>query len=108
MAVKKQRFEAVDQANDSRESGRFATRLPDWLAYLYTPILPLLWRIHLRRQKVIYPDGRDVLVPSGYVAEVVATGFNAPDHCAFDDQGNCYVVESGRKITQPPRILNLF
>jgi glucose/arabinose dehydrogenase len=91
------------------QPGRSRLKLPDLLAYLYTPILPLLKRIpiRLRRKKNIHPDGRDVLVPPGYVAEMVATGFNAPDHCTFDDQGNCYVIESGHKITLPPRILKV-
>jgi glucose/arabinose dehydrogenase len=38
------------------------------------------------------------------MAEVVATGFNAPVHCAFDDQGFCYVSEAGHKIDSTPRI----
>ena len=38
---------------------------------------------------------------------MVASGFNAPDHCCFDDDGYCYVVESGHKIDAAPRILKV-
>jgi glucose/arabinose dehydrogenase len=39
--------------------------------------------------------------------EVLASGFNAPVHCCFDDKGYCYVVESGHKIDAIPRILKV-
>ena len=87
--------------------GHPGPRLPDTLAYLYTPILPLLKGINIRRRKAFHPNPQDVLVPPGYTVEVAAYGFNAPDHCAFDDRWNCYVIESGHKITQPPRILKV-
>lgn len=87
--------------------GHPGPRLPDFLAYLYTPILPLLKGINIRRRQDFHPNPKDILVPEGYTVEVAAYGFNAPDHCAFDDQGNCYVIESGHKITQPPRILKV-
>jgi glucose/arabinose dehydrogenase len=87
--------------------GRPGPRLPDTLAYLYKPIQPLLKGINIRRKKTFRPDPKDVLVPHGYTVEVAANGFNAPDHCTFDDQGNCYVIESGHKITQAPRILKV-
>src|ERR671939_404501 len=81
---------------------------PDaWLAYLYAPILPYLKRIRVRRAGPRRCDPRDILVPQGYVAEVVATGFNAPVHCCFDDQGLCYVSEAGHKIDSKPRILKV-
>lgn len=41
------------------------------------------------------------------MAEVVASGFNAPVHCCFDEEGFCYVVESGHKIDAVPRILKV-
>lgn len=47
------------------------------------------------------------MLPEGYVTELVAGGFNAPDHCCFDDYGFCYVIESGHKIDDPPRILRV-
>lgn len=85
----------------------FAPRLPDWLAYLYQPFLPLLRRIKIRRSGPRHPNPNDILLPEGYTAEVVATGLNAPVHCAFDDQGNCLVTESGHKIDSPPRIVKI-
>lgn len=97
----------VNKDYGRRYPGKFAPMLPDWLAYLYTPVLPLLRGIHIRRSKEFHPNPRDIFVPQGYTVEVVASGFNAPDHCTFDDQGNCYLVESGHKIEQPPRILKV-
>lgn len=79
----------------------------DWLSYLYQPILPVLKKIHIRRAGPRGYNPRDVLLPEGYVAEVVASGFNAPVHCCFDDDGYCYVVESGHKIDAVPRILKV-
>jgi glucose/arabinose dehydrogenase len=82
--------------------------LSSWLAYLYAPILPYLKKfIKIEREGQVKPNPADILLPSGYTAEVVATGFNAPVHCTFDDSGACYVVESGRKIHVPPRILKV-
>jgi glucose/arabinose dehydrogenase len=86
---------------------KFAPTLPDWMSYLYKPILPLLKKIKIRRQGPRGYNPQDILVPEGYVAELVASGFNAPDHCCFDDQGFCYIVESGHKIDAPPRILKV-
>jgi glucose/arabinose dehydrogenase len=37
----------------------------------------------------------------------VATGFNTPVHCTFDDRGSCYVVECGHKVEAKPRILKV-
>lgn len=84
-----------------------APRVADWLTYLYQPILPLLKRIKIHREGPRGFDPGDILLPEGYVAEVVASGFNAPDHCCFDDEGYCYVVESGHKIEAAPRILKV-
>lgn len=82
--------------------------VPDWLSYLYKPILPFLKRtIKIHRQGPRNYNPQDILLPEGYVAELVAGGFNAPDHCCFDDQGYCYVVESGHKIDAPPRVLKV-
>src|SRR4051812_25783813 len=85
----------------------FAPMVPSWLAYLYTPILPLLKKVKIRRAGPREHNPDDILLPAGYVAEVVATGFNAPVHCTFDDQGFCYVSEAGHKIDSPPRILKV-
>src|SRR5688572_24157940 len=81
--------------------------IPDWLSYLYQPILPLLKKIKIRREGPRNYNPEDILLPEGYVAEVVASGFNAPDHCCFDEQGYCYVIESGHKIDSPPRVLKV-
>src|SRR5512140_3217186 len=86
---------------------KFAPTLADWLSYVYQPILPLLKKIKIHRQGQRHLNAEDILLPEGYVAEVVATGFNAPVHCCFDDQGYCYVAESGHKIDAVPRILKV-
>lgn len=81
---------------------------PDrWLACLYAPILPYLKKIKITRAGPRGHNPRDILLPEGYVAEVVATGFDAPVHCAFDDQGFCYVSKAGHKIDSSPRILKV-
>jgi glucose/arabinose dehydrogenase len=71
------------------------------------PMLPALKRIKIRRAGPRGHNPKDILLPQGFAAEVVATGFNAPVHCTFDDQGFCYVVESGHKIGARPRILKV-
>jgi glucose/arabinose dehydrogenase len=86
---------------------KFAPTLPDWLSYLYQPILPLLKRIHIHREGPRDYKPEDILLPEGYIAEVVASGFNAPVHCCFDNEGSCYVIESGHKIEAVPRILKV-
>ncbi|MCW2135397.1 PQQ-dependent sugar dehydrogenase [Arthrobacter sp. VKM Ac-2550] len=77
------------------------------LAVMYAPLAPLTQRIHLHRRRSRRHRPQDVLLPRGFTAEVVATGFNAPVHCCFDDQGNCYVIECGHKIEAKPRILRV-
>src|SRR5215213_10233148 len=84
---------------------RRAIDLPSWLAYLYAPILPYIKRIKVARAGPRGHNPRDILLPAGYVAEVVAAGFNTPVHCTFDDRGYCYVVEGGHKVEAKPRIL---
>ena len=77
------------------------------LAYLYTPLRPLTERVNIPRTKRRTPAAADVLVPEGFAVDVVATGFNAPVHCCFDDAGNCYVTEAGHKIDSKPRIVKV-
>ena len=77
------------------------------MSYLYQPILPILKKIHIRREGPRGYSPEDILLPEGYVAELVASGFNAPVHCCFDEVGDCYVVESGHKIDAVPRILRV-
>lgn len=84
-----------------------APMLPDWLAYLYSLILPYLKWIKIRREGPRGYQPKDILLPQGYTAELVGSGFNAPDHCCFDDRGFCYIVESGHKIDAAPRILKV-
>lgn len=86
---------------------RKALDLPSRLAYLYAPILPYLKWIKIVRKGARGHDPKDILVPRGYVVEVVATGLNAPVHCCFDEQGFCYVTEAGHKIASKPRILKV-
>jgi len=84
-----------------------ALDLPSRLASLYAPILPYLKWIKITRKGARGHDPKDILVPQGYEASVVATGLNAPVHCCFDEQGFCYVTEAGHKIDAPPRILKV-
>jgi glucose/arabinose dehydrogenase len=81
--------------------------LVSWLAYLYAPILRYLKKIKIVRKGLRDHDPQDILVPEGYTVEVVATGFNTPVHCTFDDQGYCYVTEAGYKVEARPRILKV-
>jgi len=84
-----------------------ALDLPSRLAYLYAPILPYLKWVKITRRGPRSHDPKDILLPQGYEAEVVATGFNAPVHCCFDEQGFCYVTEAGHKIEAKPRIVKV-
>src|SRR5688572_9201347 len=77
---------------------RLPNNVPVWLSYLYAPIIPYLKKIKIVRDSPRRPDPTDILLPDGYVAEVVAAELNAPVHCCFDDAGMCYVTESGHKI----------
>jgi glucose/arabinose dehydrogenase len=81
--------------------------LNSWLAYLYAPIVPYLKHIKITRQGPRDHNPRDILLPPGYAAEVVATGFNAPVHCSFDDAGHCYISECGHKIDSKPRVIKV-
>lgn len=84
-----------------------APMLDSALAYLYAPFSPLLQRVALPRRAHRRPEPGHVRVPAGYAVEVVATGFDAPVHCTFDDAGACYVSECGHKIESPPRIVKV-
>ena len=83
-----------------------AIDLPRYLAWLSKPFLPLVERYGSRIRRA-GPRGHrpaDILVPEGYVVEVVATGLNAPVMTTFGPDGAAYVVESGHKVDEPPRI----
>lgn len=77
------------------------------LAYMYAPILPFLKKIKIPRSGDRGHKPEDILLPEGFTAEVVATGFNSPVHCCFDEDGFCYVTEAGHKIDSKPRILKV-
>jgi len=81
--------------------------LTNWLAILYAPLLPFLKNINIRREGARRYNPGDILLPEGYTAELVAGGLNAPTHCTFDNQGNCYVSETGHKIHTPARIIKI-
>lgn len=98
--------EDIQQESPEEKSG-FAPTIADWLAYLYQPFKPLLKNIRIQREGQRGYRAKDILLPEGFIAEVVATGFHAPVHCCFDDMGNCYLAESGHQIESPPRILKV-
>lgn len=87
--------------------GWTTTDLPRWTAYLTAPVLPLLQRFRIVRRGARRHEPADILLPEGYVAEVVASGLTAPVHASFDEQGRCYVTESGHKSESPPRVLRI-
>jgi glucose/arabinose dehydrogenase len=77
------------------------------LAYIYKPLQPLIRGRSMRRVESRRWLAEDILLPEGYVAEVVTTGLNAPVHCTFAPDGSCYVVECGHKIESRPRVLRV-
>jgi glucose/arabinose dehydrogenase len=81
--------------------------LPAILAQLTKPIVPMLKKIRYRRHGPRDHNPSDILLPSGYAAEVVATGLNTPVACCFDDAGACYVIEGGHKVGWAPRIIKV-
>ena len=99
-----------------REMGRrsqlwppVAIDLPRYLAWATKPLMPLVERFGMkmpRRGPRGYAPG-DVLVPAGYRVEVVAHGLSAPVMTTFGPDGTAYVVESGHKVDDPPRIRRL-
>jgi glucose/arabinose dehydrogenase len=84
-----------------------APMLDSMLAYLYSVIGPITEKLKINREGARGHDPEDILLPEGFVAEVVATGFNAPVHCCFDAEGACYVSECGHKIDSKPRVLKV-
>ena len=77
------------------------------LGHLTRPLAPVLKKVSYRRHGRRGHNPGDILLPDGYGAEVVATGFNAAVQCCFDEAGACYVVEAGHKVQEPPRILKV-
>lgn len=78
--------------------------VPTVLSMLYARLQPLVQRIrYVRRGSRRYaPD--DILLPEGYLAEVVVDGLTAPVHACFGPDGSMYVTESGHKSDSQPRI----
>ncbi|MDQ3823313.1 MAG: PQQ-dependent sugar dehydrogenase [Actinomycetota bacterium] len=77
------------------------------LAYASRPLYPVLRRVKVRREGPRGHEPKDILLPDGFVAEVVATGMNTPVHCTFAPDGACYVTECGFKVEARPRILRV-
>jgi glucose/arabinose dehydrogenase len=80
--------------------------LPRYLAWLTKPVMPLVERygMKVRRRGPRGFEPTDILLPAGYHAELVATGLSAPVMTTFGPDGAAYVVESGHKVDDPPRI----
>ncbi|MBW3574293.1 MAG: PQQ-dependent sugar dehydrogenase [Actinobacteria bacterium] len=97
----------AQQAKDRLQRLRHAPMIDSMLGTMYAPLFPLVDKVHLNRSKRRTHDPSHVLVPEGYTAEVVASGFNAPVHCCFDDDGFAYVTECGHKIDAKPRVMKV-
>jgi glucose/arabinose dehydrogenase len=86
------------------ERGRRALDLPSWLGYLTRPAAGLFRRANWPRRGRRPHHARDILLPEGYDAEIVATGLTAPVHVTFGPDGMAYVTEAGHHTAEPPRI----
>ncbi|HET9879419.1 MAG TPA: PQQ-dependent sugar dehydrogenase [Candidatus Limnocylindria bacterium] len=86
---------------------RIRLDVPTLLSVIYAPLQPLVRRLHITRRGERRYRPEDILLPSGYVAELVAGGFTAPVHACFDDAGMAYITESGHKSDTPPRIFRV-
>jgi glucose/arabinose dehydrogenase len=83
-----------------------ALDLPRLLAWATKPVMPLVERFGMRvprRGPRGYRPG-DINVPSGYRVDLVVGGLSAPVMTTFGPDGAPYVVESGHKVDDPPRI----
>jgi glucose/arabinose dehydrogenase len=80
--------------------------LPRYLAWLTKPLMPLVERYGMKvpRRGLRGFEPGDILLPSGYRAELVASGLSAPVMTTFGPDSAAYVVESGHKVDDPPRI----
>jgi glucose/arabinose dehydrogenase len=83
-----------------------ALDLPRALAWLSKPLMPLVERygVKVPRRGSRGFEPSDILLPSGYRAELVAAGLSAPVMTTFGPDGAAYVVESGHKVDDPPGI----
>jgi glucose/arabinose dehydrogenase len=86
-----------------------ALDLPRYLAWLTRPLRPLVERFGMKvpRRGARGYEPHDILLPPGYRAEVVARGLSAPVMTTFGPDGTAYIVESGHKVDDPPRIRRL-
>ncbi|MBW3614374.1 MAG: hypothetical protein KY439_03575 [Actinobacteria bacterium] len=84
-----------------------APMVPDALGYVWVAGRGILQRVNVARKGTRRPDPTDILLPEGYGAEVVASGFDEPVHCFFAPDGRCFITEGGYRIDSPPRILQL-
>lgn len=94
----------------ARQPGRGGAKAPminTALAYAYAPLRPLLRRVNITREGRRGAVVRDVLLPEGFEAEVVATDLNAPVQCTFGPDGACYVSEAGYQIDSRPRVVRV-
>ena len=83
-----------------------AVDLPRYLAWATKPLQPLVKRYGMnvpRRGPRGYAP-TDILLPDGYVAEVVATDLSAPVMTTFGPDGAAYVVECGHKVDDAPGV----
>jgi hypothetical protein len=101
------RCRVAERRKQCRVESKWAIDQDSLLAYLYAPILPYVKKIPITRRGPRGHNPKDILLPQGYTAEVVATGLNTPVHCCFDDDGFCYVIECGHKVDARLRILKL-
>ena len=62
-----------------------APLIDDFLGYLYSPLERATKVMRAPRAGFRLPKPNHILLPEGYVAEVVATGFHEPVHCTFHD-----------------------
>ncbi|MGH2417807.1 MAG: PQQ-dependent sugar dehydrogenase [Candidatus Limnocylindria bacterium] len=83
---------------------RIRLDVPTLLSVLYTPLQPIVKRLHLDRRGTRRFVPADINLPAGYAAEVVADGFTAPVHACFGPDGAAYVTECGHKSDLPPRV----
>ena len=86
------------------ERARGALDLPSWLGYLTRPGAGLFRRANWPRRGRRRHRPGDILLPQGYVAEVVATELTSAVHVTFGPDGMAYVAEAGHHTADPPRI----
>jgi glucose/arabinose dehydrogenase len=86
---------------------RIPIDVPSLLASVYAPLQPIVQRIRIIRRGRRAHDPRDILLPEGYAAELVADQLTAPVHACFAPDGAMYVTESGHKSESAPRIYRM-